>query len=103
MRGLAYHHGVAVQRTQVGGPDHLLQQLAEQRCGNRRNPLLVAKSLAQFADFQRQAIAVIRLAAAHITLGLQGLQQPANRGPVQPALLGQLRRTGPAIENDSSR
>ncbi|VVN69124.1 hypothetical protein PS723_00293 [Pseudomonas fluorescens] len=60
--------------------------------------MFIAKPFTEFAYFQRQSIAVIRLASPDITLGLQGLQQPAYGGAVQPALLSQLRGAGPAIE-----
>ncbi|MCY1440126.1 hypothetical protein D9M71_563880 [compost metagenome] len=95
--GLANHHGVHVQGAQVGRPVHLLQQLGQERCAEFGNPLLVAKALAQFAHLEVEAKAVVRLAAPHVALVLQGLQQAAHGGAVQAGQLGQLRRAGAAV------
>ncbi|MNN51014.1 hypothetical protein D3C81_1656290 [compost metagenome] len=98
MGGLAHHHGVDVEGAQVSRPDHLLQQLGEQRRGDGGDPLLVAETLAQLAHLHAQAIAVVRLAAPYVAFILQRFQQAPHRGPVQAGELGQTRRAGPAVE-----
>ncbi|MCY1367979.1 hypothetical protein D9M69_549370 [compost metagenome] len=98
MSGLPDHHGIHIEGTEVGGPNDFLQQLGEQWRGDSRDPLLVAETLAQFAHFQAQAIAVVGLAAAYIAFVLQGFQQPTHRGPVQAGEFRQTPRAGTTVE-----
>jgi len=57
--GFPHHHRVDVEGGEIRRPDHLLQQLAEQRRGDGGDPLLVAEALAQFTHLQRQPVAVV--------------------------------------------